>query len=278
MFKSNFYLQLTAYSLSLFLTGCAANIHMQMVRLPDAEHRTRLISPEDIKPSVRLLTVGEKLTYQISWNGIPVGYATLSVEKLEKLNGRDVYVLVSTARSNEFLSKIYRIEDVYRSYLDAEKLYPLKFEKNTKDGRHTSNDVVELDHDNRVAHYTSLKSGEKKDVGITPGIQDIVSCLYYFRTIDFKVGDKLPTKVYVREKSYDLLINVQGYERASINGIGEFYVFKIHPVASFKGIFMSRGNGWILVTTDQRRLPIAAMIKVTPFGSITCVLEKIEGI
>ncbi|MFH1406868.1 MAG: DUF3108 domain-containing protein [Candidatus Omnitrophota bacterium] len=255
-------------------TGCATNIRMRAVNLPSEEHTVRLILPSHIEEPLKSFNVGEELTYDIGWNGIPVGYASMSIKAVEKIGDRDVYVIESTARSNEFLSKIYPIEDIYRTYIDTKKMIPLKFEKKTRDGRHTSHDLVEFDHDKKVAHYTSLKTGEKKDVLIAEGMQDMLSCIYYFRMLDLKVDEKIPCKVYVREKIYDLLVNVEGFEYVTIKNLGNFYAFKVQPLASFRGIFISRGKGWILVSTDKDRLPIAARIKVAPFGSITCVLTK----
>ncbi|MFH1847940.1 MAG: DUF3108 domain-containing protein, partial [Candidatus Omnitrophota bacterium] len=55
--------------------------------------------------------VGERFDYAVYWMGIHVGWGTLQVKEIADINGRDAYHVVCTARSNEFLSNFYKVED-----------------------------------------------------------------------------------------------------------------------------------------------------------------------
>ena len=67
----------------------------------------------------------ERLTYNVKWLGLPVGNIWASIKGIEKIRGRDAYVLEVVVKTNRFCSAIYKIEDRYVSYLDAEYLWCL---------------------------------------------------------------------------------------------------------------------------------------------------------
>ena len=68
----------------------------------------------------------EKLTYEVRWLGLLVGTFSTSVTGVQSYKGRDVYLLEAEMKTNAFLSKIYKIEDRFVSYMDREKLYSLR--------------------------------------------------------------------------------------------------------------------------------------------------------
>src|SRR5574340_290735 len=78
------------------------------------------------KTSLSRLPESEELTYKVKWLGIPVGIATARINGIKKINGRDAYELVITAKTNDFCSKIYKVEDRYVSYMDVKEFYTLR--------------------------------------------------------------------------------------------------------------------------------------------------------
>jgi hypothetical protein len=60
-------------------------------------------------------------------------------------------------------------------------------------------------------------------------------------------------------------------------GIGKLDLIQVEPLAKFEGLFVRKGRMWIWLTDDERRIPVLMKSKI-PVGSITAVLEKIEGV
>ena len=73
-------------------------------------------------PSVAYpFNVPETLEYQLAWNGIHAGTSTLSITCAPD----NTYKIVSTARSANFISLFYEVNDVVESYVKKGSFIPL---------------------------------------------------------------------------------------------------------------------------------------------------------
>src|SRR5439155_8363202 len=70
-------------------------------------------------PSSGHFQVGERLTYALSWGIISAGNAVLEVSERQTVGGRPVVKLVHTARSNDFISAFYSVNNRVESLLDV---------------------------------------------------------------------------------------------------------------------------------------------------------------
>jgi hypothetical protein len=84
----------------------------------------------------------EKLTYEVRWLGLPVGTFSTSVTGIKNYKGRDAYLLEAKIKTNAFLSKIYKIEDRFVSYMDTEKLYTLRQEAYRREGKYKKDAIT----------------------------------------------------------------------------------------------------------------------------------------
>ena len=104
------------------------------------------------KPDSRLPDY-EKLTYDVRWLGISVGTLTTSILGVKNYKGRDVYVLSATMKTNAFLSRIYKIEDRFVSFMDVETLYTLRHEVSRRDGGYRKSAITDFDQANQKAPF-----------------------------------------------------------------------------------------------------------------------------
>ena len=222
------------------------------------------------------LRVGEKFTYSIQWLGLNVGTATLEVKEVVEVEGRQAYHIVSTARSNRLISKIYKVRDHVHSFVDVERFVPLRFEKYQSEGFYRSKEIITYNHDAHTAVQKSLISGESKDIKILPNTQDVLSCLYYFRIQDVKAGKSVFIPVNARDKNYTLEVKALKLEMLRVARIGTFRVIKVEPLAKFRGIFVKKGKILIWITDDKEKIPLLVRTKVPIAGSVDIVLTKIE--
>jgi len=259
------------FLLAFFASGCAAGI--KLLKINQQKQQEIALA---VKAPEKIFRIGEKLTYGASWNGLYVGKLTMTIKEKVSINGKEAYCVVANADSASVLDAIFKVRDTYTSFIDAQDFRSLKFERKINERFYTAHEATEYDQEKHSAVITNLRNNENKTIEVPANIQDMVSCLFYFRTLELKPGDDVKMDVNIRSKIYTLAGKVLGFDNITIPKLGNFDAFRIEPKASFKGILIDRGKGYIWVSTDERRLPLVAKMKIMPFGSIVCTLEKVE--
>lgn len=223
------------------------------------------------------LRVGEKLTYEIRWMGVPVGIACFNVKEISPIDGRDCYHVVVTVRSNVFLSKIYRVDDEFHTYIDKENLHTLRFIKRQAEGRYRSHELVDYDQKLHKAVYKSLLNNSTKEFSIAENSQDDLSAIYCFRMQDAEFGKPISMNVNADEKNWILEIRIlqRGYVR--LYNMGKLDAIEVEPAATrVDGKKLTKGRAWIWFSADENRIPLAAKAKASLVGTVTAVLTNIE--
>ena len=272
-------------SISL-ISGCGRAIRIIREPIPEGVARSEgALIFEERKPSIEKkeeerpegpLRVGEKFTYSLQWLGLRVGTATLEVKEIVDIKDRRAYHIILNARSNRWLSRIYKVRDDIHTFVDVERLTPLRFESYRREGGYRCREITTYDQDAHIAVQKSLISGITKDIKIPPDTQDVLSCPYYFRTQDIKIGESLSIPVNAREKNYKLETKVLKLEMLRIWGIGTYRVIKVEPSAKSEGKSVKKGKMLIWFTDDKEKIPLFVKIKVPIVGSVYVVLIKIE--
>lgn len=273
------------FSLVFNTAGCgrmARVIKVPHIKLPEGRERQPLLEDVNIEHPLKAYRVGEKLTYGVRWMGIYVGQATLSVKETAELNGTHVYHIVSEARSNAFLDKIYKVRDEIHSYVDKEGLFSRKFEKHQREGRYKADEEIVYDYINKKGYYKSFTTKAPnigtKEIELQGYVQDALSCLYYFRLQDIDVGKTVFIKVNADEKDWDLEVKVLDKAHIEMRGMGVYEAVLVEPKAQFKGIFARKGRMEVWFSADRRRLPLLmnVHIPIPLVGLVSVALEKIE--
>ncbi|MGM0441610.1 MAG: DUF3108 domain-containing protein [Elusimicrobiota bacterium] len=211
--------------------------------------------------------VGEKLTFAIKWNFITCGEATMEVNDLFELGGRQTYRVVSRARSARFFDPFYKIRDEIQTFIDKENLHSVRYEKKQREGSYKADITIIYDHKREVAY----EDGEKFE--IVEGIQDELSSLYYLRTKELAVGKEFEFSVGTSKKTWPLKVEVVKKETVKVPA-GKFETFLVVPhIIEEGGIFKAEGKLRIWITADEQKKPVLMKAKV-PFGHITAVLKK----
>jgi hypothetical protein len=219
----------------------------------------------------------KRFIFLMAWNGIPVGSITAEIPRMIEYKGRQAYVVRLVTESNRFLSKIYKVEDTYISYVDAEKIHSLRFEADRKEGRYRKHVIVEYDFDKAKATYTNLTDGSVKTCDINKNVQDPLSAVCFFMTLPVKEGEKLDITVNLNEKNYNVFIQVEQFDIIKLPRVGEFPAYRIRPYAELNGKKYEKGRGWIYVSADNNRYPLYGVIRI-PFGKVTATLKSVEEI
>jgi hypothetical protein len=211
---------------------------------------------------------GEKLVFSVQYGLVTAGEATMEVRNLAALGARTCYRIVSDARTNDFFSKFFEVRDRYESYMDTTELYSLRYEKHVREGKFKRDDVVDFD---QTAHRAVYKN---RQVPIPPRTQDVLSALYYVRTLPLEVGQSIALANHTDGKNYPLVVKVLGRERVKVDA-GEFDCIVVEPILRGPGVFTQKGRLTVWLTDDRRRLPVLMKSKVV-IGHVAAVLTSYQ--
>ncbi|MDP2913584.1 MAG: DUF3108 domain-containing protein [Candidatus Omnitrophota bacterium] len=218
----------------------------------------------------------ERVTYNVRWLKAPVGKIVVSINGIKNIHGRDAYEVEIAAKTNDFCSKIYKIDDRYVSYVDMEGLYTLRHEVYRREGRYKKDAVTVFDQTNHKAYFKNFLDKSEKVFDIPPKVQDPVSAYYYFRTLPMSVGKGIDCWVSNNESNYHLFGVVEKKEIISIPNIGQREAFFIQPYAKLGGRLVRKGKASGYFSRDEKRTPLVGVIKAPLFTAIIAELEKAE--
>jgi len=231
----------------------------------------------EIKPPLKELCVGERFTYKAEWLGLDVGILTLSVKGIKEINGRKVYHIVGSATSAPLISKIYKVNDEISTYIDVEKLYPVRFEKKQREGGYVTDEYTDFDHKKGKAIYFSKINKTKKEFSIPKMVQDPLSSIYYFRLQELNGGKSIFANVNLDEKNYLLEAKIRKKGIVNIKGIGEWKGFMVEPLPWFQGKIKRKAKATIWFSADERRIPLIVTTTSIPLvGTVHIRLQKID--
>jgi hypothetical protein len=210
--------------------------------------------------------VGERLVYSVQYGIVNAGEAVLEVKNIGVIDAKPVYCIVSDARTNDVFSVFYRVRDRFLSFMDTTDLVSLRYEKHLREGKFKSDRVVVFDQKQHKAFY------EDKEIPIAPRTQDVLSAMYYARTLPLKVGHSVALANHTDGKNYPLVVKVLGAERITVEA-GSFDCLVVEPFLRYPGIFTQKGRVKLWITNDRYRIPVLMKSKVI-IGEVSAVLTE----
>lgn len=237
--------------------------------------------PEDVRVAQiqkpREFPTRKRLIFHMAWNRIPVGRIIAESGDIINYRGRDVYVVKLFTESNKFLSRIYRIEDTYISYVDTVTMTSRRYEADRKEGSYRKHLIVEYDFERKEAIYTNLADGSVTTGPVEDGVHDPVSVICNFMTLPVKPGDRVDMSVNLNEKIYDIYARIGGVEAIRLPGLGTRAGYKVSPYFKLQGEEVRKGRAWIYASADADRYPLFGVV-IIPFGRITATLVSVEDL
>jgi hypothetical protein len=209
---------------------------------------------------------GEKLVFSVQYGIVNAGEASLEIRNVASINGADCYRIVSNARSNDVFSVVFKVRDRYESYMDTTQLYSLRYEKHVREGKFRRDQVVDFDQKEHTATYS------EQVIPIAPRTQDVLSAMYYVRTLPLEVGQSISVANHTDGKNYPLVINVLRKETVTVDA-GTFDCFVVEPMLRGPAVFSQKGRLTVWLTDDRYKMPVLMKSKVV-IGSVAAVLKE----
>ncbi len=216
----------------------------------------------------------EKLIFSVMWQFIPVGEASLELRGIDEIDGRQAHHIYSYAKSNSFFDEVFKVRDVNEAWIDKESMVSLQFISNISEGGWTKREELYFNHAQKT--FLLYDSGKMQKGTIPENIQDVLTALYYMRTIDIKVGQEYTFSAHSGDLSWPLVVKVLKKEKKKTNA-GTFKCFVVEPlVRKQAGIVNAEGKMQVWITADSKKMPVYLKAKI-PIGAVNASLEEIEN-
>ncbi len=209
---------------------------------------------------------GEKLVYSIQYGIITAGEATLEIRNIAYIDSTPCYNIVSNARTNDVFSVFYKVRDRFVSLMDTTELVTLRYEKHLREGNYKNDRFIAFDQVKHEAYY------EDKVIPIPPRTQDVLSSMYYVRSLPLAVGQTIALANHTDGKNYPLVVKVLREERVSVEA-GTFDCLVVEPFLRYPGIFKHKGRIRVWITNDRYKIPVLVKSKVV-IGEVSAVLKE----
>jgi hypothetical protein len=219
---------------------------------------------------------GEFFKYEIKYEFITAGQATLEVQNGPLVGNRPTYHIISNAQSTKFLDKIFKVRDLNSSIVDQETLVSYQFHQNLKEGHYSVIRNTTFDYDkNQYVYQRTRRGTTTQETGpINEYVSDVLSSFFVTRAIPLKPGKDYILRVFGDKDTYSLLVRVFPKTKTIKVPAGKFECLVIQPFVVGDAIFKASGGKMlILITNDDKKLPVLIRSKVA-LGAFDCELSE----
>jgi hypothetical protein len=223
---------------------------------------------------------GETIAYTINYGFIQAGAAKLELTK-EALNGKDVLHSRLSARTTGMAEAIFKLVDIYESFIDTVTELPVKSIRNIHEGRYKKYNVVLFDHKTRAD--SSILNSDLTGIHIAPpNIHDILSCFYWFRNHilpdedNLKKGEIITIMTWFCDELYPIRLKYYGIEDVKTR-LGKIKCYKFNPVTETGRLFKTEEDVSFWFSADKNFLPVKVRFDIF-VGSFSCEVVDYKGL
>ena len=217
---------------------------------------------------------GEVLTYVVRYGFITGGEAKLNLA-LERFEDKMVYHGIAEARTTGLAEKLFSVVDTFESYFDVTTMLPYKAIRNVKEGGYKKYNEVFFHREDTTVYSMESDSIHK----VPPKIMDMVSLLYYIRSIDLtnlKKGDVIDIVTFFDDEIFPFDVRYKGKEVIKSKN-GKIRCLRFDPVVEPGRIFNSEDDMTVWISDDENLIPILVRFDLK-VGSIKIELIRYSGI
>ena len=214
---------------------------------------------------------GERLSYDVSWaDFIVAAELTIETDQRRTFDGIDGYHVTAQARTVGLVSGLFKVNDVYESFINAATLQPFRAEKRSRHRKNQTKSSVTIDQDKRTARVDGGRTLE-----LPEDTYDFAALIFAIRGMDLSPGKSRTLTVLEDDKLYTIKLQPEAREKVTTPA-GSYDTVKI-ATSRVKGRENDKlYNLRIYVTNDARRLPV--LITAEPsWGAVRVELTSATG-
>lgn len=217
---------------------------------------------------------GERLFYAVRWEQVPVARLRLEVQPFNEVQGQPAYHFVFKVQTKPALDAFYPVAGHIEAFTDLALTHSLRLAKDMQEGRSRRTYQVDFDWERGVADYRS-KERRKRRIELPEGTLDLVSILYYVRSLPLETGMAVSRPLNSGKKIHLANARVVRTETIVVDG-RSWRAFRIDiDVRQAGGVFEKSKDPalslWL--SANARKIPLKVVGKVR-FGSFIVELTS----
>jgi hypothetical protein len=224
--------------------------------------------------------VGESVYYSIHYGPITAGTGTLEL-KPGTYKGKPVWHSKLVGKTTGMADAIFKVVDIYESYMDPLTELPVFTIRNIREGRYRKYNEVIFDHTTR--NDSTILTSDLTGIHIAQkGIHDILSCFYHFRDNimpdkkDLKEGEIITIMTWFTDELYPVRLRYIKTEDVKTR-LGRIKCYKFNPVTETGRLFKTEEDVSFWFTADKNYLPIKIRFDIF-VGAFTVEMTNYEGL
>lgn len=225
---------------------------------------------------------GETLEYQLKWNVFAGGKMFLTVKEDAYLQEERAFHLQGETETEGMFRKFYPFRARIESFVSKRDFLPLRYQYSSWTPDTTVLEVTNFPRGQSKGtyHLDQNKKGTRKEkdetFDLTAFFQDPLSVLYYLRTQELKVGDRIEIPLNADRKNSKVVVKV--LRRTRIKAAGKTWdAFVVEPGFALGGMPFKEGSLWIWVSADKARIPLYFSSRAA-LGVVSGTLVNMTGI
>ncbi|MFL5353779.1 DUF3108 domain-containing protein [Archangium sp.] len=219
---------------------------------------------------------GEQARYRVQYLGVTAGSAQVTVGAPMKQWGKDVWPIVSMAKS-ESVAGVWPVKDKYVSYWDFTTQRVLGSDMLEDQNNKRRRVRVKMGEDGRSALVVKQKEGEtprESTHELPEGTLDVAGATFALRNVALEVGREYSYPVFTGSKSFQMKAKVEARETLA-TALGKQDVYRMRVYTEFSGNLASKRDMVAWFTADGRRVPVRIEAELA-LGSIVAELMDYE--
>jgi len=215
------------------------------------------------------------LKYDLGYGFIRGGVVNIDFNNIID-SGQVKHHIKLEVRTVGFMDRLYKIRDIYESYVDVETGLPTKAIRNISEGGYKRYNICKYDYSSHP-DSTIIMSGYSGKIVTQKNIFDILSCYYFLRNNYFVkpllIGDILKTTTYFTDEVFPIIMSYEGKKTIKTK-FGEINCLVFSPVTEVGRVFETEDAMKVYISDDSNNYPV--LIEFDFFlGSARCELTQI---
>lgn len=244
---------------------------------------TSCVPIKDIAETGVAYQAGEKMSFTMHYNwgmiDSDVGSATVSLDTV-RLNGQNAFLCSVNGRTTRLYDLFFKVREDFKSWFTVDGLRPLKFTRDTFEGKYVAKNTYIYDWDAAEPHIMadvfSSSSGQRyPELPLTPCTFDLPALFFFARNIDMdkvEPGKRYPMTFAIDDDIYNVYFIFYGPETIKVKGLGTVKTIRFAAKLLAGEVFTGEEDMMIWISDDENRVPVyfeAPILVGTASGRMT---------
>lgn len=233
-----------------------------------AEEKTGCIPVMSLSEEDLAFGAGEYLrfTMHYEWGIIDsdVGWATVDLDPVY-FNGEEAFRCSVYGSTTRLYDLFFKVREDFRSWFTRDGLRPLKFTRDTHEGRYEARNIYSYDWNNpqgpviRADVYSTSSGQRSLDLPLDSCTYDLPALFFLARNMDLdkvRPGVRYPMTFAIDDDVYNVHFMLHGREKKKVKGLGTVRTLRFSAKLLAGNVFTGEHDLTIWISDDENRIPV----------------------